>query len=591
MATTTEVAITKPMVPAATVEVVGEPSGPFAPAPGAFPRMAEQGLDFSFRMRFTPPPRNTWPADRTFSGSVVLRFHRVGSELALDVVVNLQATIEDPGVRLETTFVDFGNTAVDETVFRSIVVENPNEVTAVDVTGVSGLGGDFSLAPTSFPVTVQPGARRSFTVMFHPQAEGAQATSVQVQTSLATLSGDLSGAGIPSELTVDLGFVPVLPGGETDWVEIEVGPEAAALHFEIVADDPRADFLLIGFEGPGGVVYENDTLTGPYDWLQNFPLGFGALFLQLPNSDALDVQLVRGGGTYRLRLLELSPFNAGYRIRAIVEQRNRGRVSTGVVPLNVFIAPGLPFTSGDAAGDPKLQTALQTMDDLLGQRGLRVGEVSYFQLADSALDDIGSEAELEDLLAMSAAAPEPRLNLFLVSSFSGTFGDGLLGVSGAAPGVKRNGTVYSGVAVAFDADTGPVVGSTAAHECGHYLGLFHTAHFDDFGFVVGADPIGDTPVCPFDGTTEECPTEGDDNLLWPFDLGSTDLDLTPGQGVVIRAHPLVDPGAPGLALSALAGNEPAETAGLLPVEAKRSWCANCAGWRHGGERPELSKGN
>jgi hypothetical protein len=337
------------------------------------------------------------------------------------------------------------------------------------------------------------------------------------------------------------------------------------------------------------VVYENDTLTGPYDWLQNFPLGFGALFLQLPNSDALDVQLVRGGGTYRLRLLELSPFNAGFQVRATVEQRNRGRASPGVVPLNVFIAPGLPFTAADAGSDPKLQTALQTMDELLGQRGLRVGEVSFFQIADSAFNDLASEAELEDLLAMSAAAPEPRLNVFLVNSFSGAFGEGLLGVAGAAPGIKRNGTIYSGVAVAFDAGAGPLVGSTAAHECGHYLGLFHTTQFDDVGFAVGADPIGDTPVCPLDGTTETCPTEGDDNLLWPFDLGFTGLELTPGQGVVIRGHPLVDPGTPGLALSGLAGNEPAETAGLLPVEAKRSWCANCAGWHHGEERPELAK--
>jgi len=425
--------------------------------------------------------------------------------------------------------------------------------------------------------------------MFHPQAEGGQATSVLVETSLGALSNDLSGAGIPGELTVDLGFVPVGPGGETDWVELEVGPEASALHFEIGADDPLADFLLIGFEGPGGVVYENDTLTGPYDWLGNFPVGFGALFLQLPNSDALDVQLVRGGGTYRLRLAELSPSNTGYHIRAIVEQRNRGRVSPGVLPLNVFVAAGLPFAAADAASDPKLQAALQTMDALLGQRGLRVGEVSYFQIADSGFDDVGSEAELEDLLARSAAAPEPRMNVFFVRSFSGAFGDGLLGVAGALPGIKRNGTVYSGVAVAFDADTGPLVGSTAAHECGHYLGLSHTTQFDDFGLVVDADLIGDTPVCPFEGTSAACPTEGDDNLLWPFDLGFTDLDLTPGQGLVMRAHPLVDPGTPGLQLSSLASNEPVDIAGVLPLGAKRISCANCAGWHHGGGRPELSK--
>jgi len=96
-------------------------------------------------------------------------------------------------------------------------------------------------------------------------------------------------------------------------------------------------------------------------------------------------------------------------------------------------------------------------------------------------------------------------------------------------------------------------------------------------------------VCPFEGTSAACPTEGDDNLLWPFDLGFTDLDLTPGQGLVMRAHPLVDPGTPGLQLSSLASNEPVDIAGVLPLGAKRISCANCAGWHHGGGRPELSK--
>lgn len=175
-----------------------------------------------------------------------------------------------------------------------------------------------------------------------------------------------------------------------------------------------------------------------------------------------------------------------------------------------------------------------------------------------------------------------------MNSFSNEF-DQVLGVAGAIPGIKRNGTVYSGVAVAYDADTGPLIGSTAAHECGHYLGLFHTTQFDQFGFIIDADLIEDTPVCPLFGTSAECPTEGNDNLLWPYDLGILDLDLTIGQGLVLRSHPLVDPGMPGLAVSSLTSHDLAVGATVLPLSARRSWCANCAGWHPGGERPGLVK--
>jgi len=416
-------------------------------------------------------------------------------------------------------------------------------------------------------------------VRYTPSSTGPSSASLGLSNSLGTpLNTLLSGSGIPSEVLIDLGFVPVDAGGLTPWLEFTVEPEAASIHFEIFGDDPSADFFLIGLEGPGGYVYENDTLTGPYTWLKNFPLAFEALFLQLPNSDDPAVQLVPGGGTYRLRLFELSPLNSGFHIRVIVEQRNSGRISFGHLPLNIFLSDGLSIDVSDAPTDPKLQEALQTVDMLFKQVGLRVGSVSYFKLNDPAFDDIGSFAELDALQELSSAAPEARLNMFMVNTIS-IDGGGFLGVAGATPGIKRNGTIFSGVVTVYDDVTGPFVGSTAAHEGGHYLGLFHTTGFDDFGFINGVDLILDTPICFLNEIDFECLTIGNDNLLWPFELGFVDLDLTAGQGSVLLNHPLVEPGdPPGGPLTRLGKQALSPGPGTaLPLRVRRPWCANCAG--------------
>ena len=124
----------------------------------------------------------------------------------------------------------------------------------------------------------------------------------------------------------------------------------------------------------------------------------------------------------------------------------------------------------------------------------------------------------------------------------------------------------------WDATPPVIVGSTAAHEAGHYLGLFHTNQVDQFGFPFLPDPILDTEVCAA-FFTPECPTLGNDNLMWPDDLGfALGLLLTRGQGNVLKSHSLVEPGTP--------PPLPPQIAQLaqrrLPIEAPRGWCANCA---------------
>jgi len=159
-------------------------------------------------------------------------------------------------------------------------------------------------------------------------------------------------------------------------------------------------------------------------------------------------------------------------------------------------------------------------------------------------------------------------------------------VDGTIPGPSSvGGTVASGAAVSTEdlrfnrsACTGdapvfvdPVTRSVgcgadevafvAAHEMGHFLGLYHTTEQDGLEF----DTLGDTPRCPCDAcklapgercadatsssaplhvmTTVECTRNdacgGGDNLMfWLFGSAAQGV-LTPEQQQVIRANPLV----------------------------------------------------
>jgi hypothetical protein len=74
----------------------------------------------------------------------------------------------------------------------------------------------------------------------------------------------------------------------------------------------------------------------------------------------------------------------------------------------------------------------------------------------------------------------------------------------------------------------------AAHEIGHYLGLWHTV--ESFG---QHDFIDDTLECPASGPGGPCATAGGGYLMhWQAVGGTT---ITNGQGRVIRGHPLLAP--------------------------------------------------
>ncbi len=199
------------------------------------------------------------------------------------------------------------------------------------------------------------------------------------------------------------------------------------------------------------------------------------------------------------------------------------------------------------------------------------------------VDDDTDQDPCSDFRQMfTLAAPGRTMALFLVDDMTATgvpAGDQIVGKDGAIPGLATfNGTTAGGSAVlSADIEASTTCGSgldpfncgpdrvalIAAHETGHFLGLFHPTEQTGDQY----DPLVDTPSCVcalcetdpgaiaacsenpdggqptfVDSTVCNSPTQqcGGANLLM-FWLLSADMkgDITPEQAAVMRGNPLI----------------------------------------------------
>jgi hypothetical protein len=168
------------------------------------------------------------------------------------------------------------------------------------------------------------------------------------------------------------------------------------------------------------------------------------------------------------------------------------------------------------------------------------------------------------------------MNLFLVQGLrdASSGGGQIVGIDGTIPGPSSlNGTVSSGAVVSASDLFGPQqacnpaavniagcgpdrVAYIAAHETGHFLGLFHTTEQEGADF----DPLTDTPKCPCT-TCSSAPANctlpgapfmaadrcvsppscgGGNNLMfWILQSGISSGYLSSQQAQVMRLNPLV----------------------------------------------------
>jgi hypothetical protein len=543
-----EVAIENPLAEDASVELVGDATGPIRPAVGALPGLAGNGAEFPLALLVAPD------GSAALADELTILFTGAVTGYAQSVVLNLSASVEETTVELATSAVDFGVVLIGDSATRSVRVRNPNQLTPVSVTAVSFPPSEFQLAPLSLPRTLQPGQELTLSLDYTPTALGTKEFDLEITHSeaavplLAAINAETT-TWVP-EIITEFGSVAVV-AGETEWIEASV--PAHAISFSIEAIGPGgATFGLLGLEGPGGTIYENDQATGAFLWSP----GQGVFTATVPNSDRSDVQLVPGGGTYRFRLYVFAGSASAVTIRTIIHNRPSALVADGLLHLNVFLAEGLNIAS--PSGSTRLQGILAEADRIFAQQGLRLGSISYFDLEGSTFDEV-SESEFGDLLEESGVAPKVRLNLFFVET---AIGGGVLGVAARVPGPALNGTRVSGVMVDYDYGSATTAGYVTAHEIGHYLGLFHTVESTG-----SHDIIDDTLECPSNGTDSTCPTLGGGYLMH-WSVLSTDPIITDGQGRVMLGHPLVGP--PSL-LQVEALLAPPAAAGLLDTPPD-GWC-------------------
>jgi hypothetical protein len=266
---------------------------------------------------------------------------------------------------------------------------------------------------------------------------------------------------------------------------------------------------------------------------------YGAIGFVFPQGDNYRNQMESGVWHLTLGASEQEPISVSLWLRT-------GPDTTGSFTVSVYLPQGLRMcenpgcsggagsvvTTDNAASFAEMRGLMHTLSEevLEPNIGIAVGDVLFHSIDESFLQ-ISSREEMD---AMMRESRGEGLHLFLVQGFSGDYFSAMTaGVSSGIPGaIHEGGVSNSGVVVKVSLDpdfSGNINGLVAAHEIGHFLGLWHTTERDGT-----TDLLSDTPRCSLETFTNnllECPDR--ENLMFPMVFGGIG-DLSEAQAEVLR---------------------------------------------------------
>ncbi|MBF0603085.1 MAG: hypothetical protein HQL07_05260 [Nitrospirae bacterium] len=251
---------------------------------------------------------------------------------------------------------------------------------------------------------------------------------------------------------------------------------------------------------------------------------------------------IQGTWQYRLRNTGASAKNFSVYITLRSGQTPGTATKLIVAP---YLVAGTSFTATDVISALTHLVSVFAKNEITVEvRNLTTIEGSRFKVVD--LDFTNTVTV--DLISRGAT---DAVNIFFVEDF---LDYGALGIAAAVPGSMGLAGGHNGIligmaphAVGSVLDT-DFMGETAAHEMGHFLGLFHTSEYTGSSH----DPVVDTPECSgsrdVNGSgsleVEECAGLGDDNLMFwtPFNswmgIHPAQDVLTQDQRTVLRYAPI-----------------------------------------------------
>ncbi|MBL8601692.1 MAG: hypothetical protein JNK72_07200 [Myxococcales bacterium] len=280
--------------------------------------------------------------------------------------------------------------------------------------------------------------------------------------------------------------------------------------------------------------------------IRTLPARFQVGVALLPSSNTLDVE----PGLYRSQHILLNNQGSavttrGLRAIARVKRAPGGRVTPGWTLRVRFVFVGLSsITAATAQTNARLAAGLREMTRIFAQVGVNLQVTNYDDISGPTaqrLAIIDSRAELQEAYTLTSPFSGDVLPIIMVRGISSSAGlENAIGIAGSIAGPPGiHGTVQSGVVVGWESTQGfgrDVLAITMAHECGHFLGLWHTRErlpactsntqmeCSPFGAV---DPISDTPTT----------AAAEANLMYYSANGGT--VVSPGQGNVLLRNPLV----------------------------------------------------